>query len=326
LMATDDRTVDWYLQRAAESAPEQLATPGKGDWGRLSRDAFIANNTPSARSVRSEGALRLHGVGVEMNSADLNAVGAIATAWQKAVAATGAALEQMKSLRGTLPADVLHRTALVLNASPQAGSVVLHLEPKSDPLPEVEPAGDVPMLDRARPLADRASEKLIAVLQRASAVELADTEALTLDLRRLGPRVGGALSSLAQVLDRANITLDASWAEPETPAVRASVTPTGAKWISQFVAGRGLDAEEQEIRGILRTVSDRERWLVEVGDEDVRMDASELDPSVASGWRVGADVVLTVRVSQTERPDGTTRRAMKILSVAAPNPSETDGV
>lgn len=316
-MGTDDLTVEWFLRRAAESAPEELVPPGRGDWGRLSRDAFIANVNVSGRAIRSEGDLRLSGIGVEMNSADLNAVGAIATAWQKAVAATGAALEQVKTLRGSLPADVLLRTALVLNASPQPGSVVLHLEPKASPLPEVEPQGDVPMVEPARPLADRASEQLIRLLDRAGSVELADTDELSAQLRALGPRVGGALSSLAQVLDRANITLDASWVEPETPAVRASVAPGAAKWIAQFVAGRGLDAEEQQIAGILRTVSDRERWLVEVGEDDVRMDASELDPSVAAIWHVGAHVVLNVRVAQTERPDGTTRRSMKILSVAA---------
>lgn len=315
-MATDDRSTEWYLRQAAAAASEDSVVPSRGDWGRLSRDAFIASLDVDARSVRSTGDLRLHGVGVEMNTADLTAVGAIATAWQKAVSATGAALEQVKTLRGVLPADVVLRTALVLNASPTPGSVVLHVEPKASPLPEVEPKGDVPMVDRARPLADRASEQLIRLLERAAAGELADTDGLSQELRTLGPRVGGAISGLAQVLDRANITLDATWAEPETPTVRASVTPSGAKWITQFVAGRGLDAEEQEINGVLRTVSDRERWLVEVGEEDIRMDASELEPSVAAEWHVGARVLLTVRVSQTERPDGTTRRSMTILNVA----------
>lgn len=316
-MGTDDRSTAWYLRRAADAASEDAAVPARGDWGRLSRDAFIASLDVDARSVRSTGDLRLHGVGVEMNTADLMAVGAIATAWQKAVSATGAALEQVKSLRGALPIDVVLRTALVLNASPTPGSVVLHVEPKASPLPEVEPDGDVPMVNPARPLADRASEQLIRLLERAATGELADTDGLSQELRTLGPRVGGAISGLARVLDRANVTLDATWAEPETPTVRASVTPSGAKWIAQFVAGRGLDAEEQEIHGVLRTVSDRERWLVEVGEDDIRMDASELEPSVAAEWHVGAYVSLTVRVAQTERPDGTTRRSMKILSVTS---------
>jgi hypothetical protein len=315
-MATGDRSVDWFLQRAVESDSADMAPPGRGEWGRLSRDSFIASRTVSARAVGSEGDLRLHGVGVEMNSADLSAVGSIATAWQRAVAATGAALEQVKTLRGALPSDLLQRTALVLNASPQPGSVVLHIEPKVSPLLEAEPEGDVPMIEPSRPLADRASQHLIELLGRAGSGPLAAADELSEDLRALGPRVGAALSGLAQVLDRANIALDASWAEPEAPTVRASVTPSDARWIAQFVAGRGLDAEEQQVRGTLRTISDRERWLVEVGDDDLRMDASELDPSVAAMWHVGSDVTLTVRVASTQRPDGTTRTTMKILAVA----------
>jgi hypothetical protein len=285
-MDTDDHGLDWYLQRAAEVASEDDEPPGPGDWGRLSRDAFIANATVSSRTVRSAGDLRLSGEGVTASSADLSAVGAIATAWQRAVSSTGAALEQFRGLRGSLPFDVLDRTALVLNASPQPGSIVLHIEPKLSPLLEAEPGGAVAMVAAPRPLADRASEALIRILNRAASARLPDQDELTTELRELGPRVGGALGGLAQVLDRTRITLDVSWAEPEAPTVRANVTPAAAQWISQFVAGRGLDAEEQQLFGVLRTISDRERWLVEVGDQEVHMDATELPPSVASVWRV----------------------------------------
>lgn len=219
---------------------------------------------------------------------------------------------------------MVQRTALVLNASPQPGSIVLHIEPKTPPLAEAEPQGDVPMVEPIRPLADRASETLIEILSRAASATIDDTEALSESLLSLGPRVGGTLSALAHVLDRSNITLDAVWSEPEVPGVRTRVTPSAAKWIAQFVAGRGLDAEEQRINGILRTISDRERWLVEVGDEDVRMDASELDLSVAAAWNIGASVTLTVRVTQTERPDGTTRTAMRILAVNELDESELE--
>lgn len=314
-MATSERSVDWFLQRAAATVPEDFEAPSRGDWGRLSREAFVASFSVSARELRSEGDLRLHGVGVDENSIDLSAVGAIATAWQKAVSATGAALEQVTNLRGALPVDVVRKTALVLNAAPQPGSVVLHLEPKASPVEEVEPDGDVPMVEPTRPLADRASEQLIQILSQASTGTLDSVDELSAELRALGPRVGGALSGLAQVLQRANVTLDARWAEPEARTVRASVTPSAAKWILEFVEGRGLDAEIQPIRGVLRTVSDRERWLVEVGEDDLRMDASELDPAVAATWHVGAEVILSVRVAQTVRPDGTTRTSRTILGV-----------
>ena len=314
-MATSDYSLEWFLARTSETTPDELSTPGQGEWGRLSRDAFIANRMVNARAQHSEGDLRLSGVGVEMNSAELTAVGAIATAWQKAVSAAGAALEQVKSLRGSLPADVVQRTILTLNASPQPGSIVLHLEPKASPLLEAEPNGDVPMVDAVRPLADRASETLIELLEQATTTDITETERLSENLKSLGPRVGSAVASLAQILERSNITLDASWEEPETPTVRASVTPTTAKWISQFVAGRGLDSEVQEISGVLRTISDRERWLVEVAEDELRMDAGELDPSIAASWHVGDTVTLTVRVAITERPDGSTRTSRRILAV-----------
>jgi hypothetical protein len=314
-MATGDRDLSWYLDRAGD-VPKEFVAPERGDWGRRSRDAFVASHSVSARSLHSEGDLRLHGAGVQGSTADLAQVGAIATAWQKAMSATGAALEEVKSLRGTLPADVVLRTALVLNASPQAGSVVLHVEPKESPLQEAEPEGDVPMVQPTRPLADRAAEQLIQLLEAAADVGLSETDALAAELRVLGPRFSGALTSLAQILDRANITLDASWAEPERPTLRTSVNPSRARWIAEFVAGRGLDAEVQTIRGVLSTVSDRERWLVQVGEDTERMDASELIPDEVSRWRVGQEVDLNVRVAQQERPDGSTRKSMTILSIS----------
>jgi hypothetical protein len=132
---------------------------------------------------------------------------------------------------------------------------------------------------------------------------------------RLGPRVSGAVASLAQTLTRSNITLDASWDEPSRNSVRASVNPSQATWISSFVAGRGLDAEVLPMRGVLRTVSDRERWLVDVGDEAIHMSAAELAPTEVARWNIGDEVDLMVRVAQTERPDGTTQTKHTLVSV-----------
>ena len=317
-MATDESAFDRILARSAAEVPDGYSPPSKGDWGRRARDAFIANRSISARMLSSAGDLRLHGVGVEMNTADLQAVGAIATAWQKAVSAVGGALEEIKSIRGALPTDVVQRTSLVLNASPQPGSVVLHIEPKSRALDEVEPDGDAQLIDPPRPLADRASEGLIQLLTSAAEANPNDFEDLSATMSRLGPRVSGAVASLAQALTRANITLDASWDEPSRNSVRTSVDPSQAMWISAFVAGRGLDAEIIPMRGVLRTVSDRERWLVEVGDEAIHMSAGELDPIVVARWNIGDEVDVMVRVAQTERPDGTTTTKHTLVSVHEP--------
>lgn len=318
MTGTSDRDLTWFLERTPRQEHVDPDSFAAGEWNRRSVEAFIASTAGNARSLRSHGALRLHGEGVRVHSAELGQVGLIATAWQKAVSATGAALEQVRSLRGALPADITQRTTLLLNASPVPGSIVLGLEPQSPPLDEVEPDGNVSMLDRPRPLADQACAALIKVLADAGEAQQADADGLATALRELGPRVGSALAQLAQAIHRSNITVDARWAEPDASTVSASISPSAARRIRDFVAGRGLDAEEQYLIGALRTVSDREKWLVELLDGEVeRMSATELAPEEIAKWRVGDQVSLRVRVALREQPDGVTRRSHTILELTA---------
>jgi len=286
----------------------------------MSIESFVASASGTARELISNGDLRLHGDGVVGTSADLAHVGLIASAWQKLVSAVGAALEHVKSSRGQLPADIVRRTTLALNASPSPGSVVLHIAPKLSPFVEVAPDGVMPMLDVPRPLADRASEALIGLLGSATSPTPETIDALSATMVEMGPRVGGSLMALAQTLEKSAITLDASWREPEQPTRRAQVTPSIARWIQEFVAGRDLDAEEEVLTGTLRTISDAERWLVEVDESLRRMDATELEPSVVSSFHVGQRVDLVVRTAFREQPDGVTRRSHRILSVRAAQP------
>ncbi|RZS89887.1 hypothetical protein EV189_1664 [Motilibacter rhizosphaerae] len=324
-MATDEAS-DRLFALSREYANQGQIAQESGDWGRLSREALLRRADLNVREQLSEGDLRIHGPAMLGHSAELGAVGAIALGWQRAVSAVGAGLEQVKSVRGTLPADVVQRTALLLQAAPAPGSVVLHIAPKAIALDEVEPAGALQLYERPRPLADRASEVLISLLRRIVDVAPSDIEPVTEELTELGPRVGSSLSSLALALDRTNLTLDAAWREPERATVRATVTPSGAKWMREFIAGRGLDAEQLRVRGNLRTISDRERWLVEVGDRALRMDASELTPAAVAEWRVGDLVDLLVRVSQVERPDGAVRRDYAILGLSSPDGAFTPSV
>jgi hypothetical protein len=70
--------------------------------------------------------------------------------------------------------------------------------------------------------------------------------------------------------------------------------------------------------GVLRTVSDRERWLVETADgESERMSASELAPEEIAKWRVGDRANLRVRVALREQPDGVIRRNVTLLELTA---------
>ncbi len=322
-MVTDDSPLGRLLART-EPSEHQPADFAPGDSARLSMESFVAATSGTARSIRSSGRLRLHGAGVEGAAADLADVGRIATSWQKAVAAVGAALEDIKSIRGALPQDVLRRTALVLDASPAPGSVVLNIMPKANPLAEAEPDGAPRLFDAPRPLADRASEQLIQLLGRAANASLTTLDELSATMMELGPRVGGSLSALGTALEKANITLDAIWREPEHRTVRAEVTPSEARWIQDFVAGRDLDAEEESLSVTLVTISNAERWLVEIGDKRRHMDATDVSPEVVSTLHVGQSVQLLVRTAFREQPDGVTRKSHRILAVSPTDGPPTD--
>lgn len=317
-MGTSDRDLAWFLKRTPEPTAANRLPRSADDWSRQSVEAFITQRTGTIRAQHSHGTLRLHGAGVQEHAAELGQVGLITAAWQKAVSATGAALERVYTLRGALSAEITRRTTLLLSASPAAGSIVLHVEPQSAPMEEVEPEGNISMIDTPRPLADRASETLIKVLADFSTTNPVVDDGLATSLRELGPRVGSSLTNLAQAISRSRITIDASWVEPGAATVSASIDPAAAKRMRAFVAGRGLDAEEQTITGTLRTVSNAERWLVELPTgETERMGATELPAEEVEKWHVGAIVELRVRVALREQPDGNVRRTFTILSLAA---------
>ena len=313
-MATDNP-----LERLLAQTTPADYRPGDfepGDTTRLSVDAFVAQALGTARERVSEGTLRLHGTGVLGTTAELADVGQIASTWQRLVSAVGGALEDIRSLRGSLPADILTRTTLMLSASPSPGSVILHLQPKSDPFVEVAPDGNMPMVAEDRPLADRASEALIVLLAEAVSAGPSSLDHLSASLKDMGPRVGSSLLSFADSLTKSDITLDAAWREPTQPTRRAEVTPSTAKWLRDFVAGRDLDAEVSELVGVLRTISDAERWMVDVEEKPLKMDATELEPSSITQFHVGQRVTLTVRTAMREQPDGRTSSTYKILAVA----------
>lgn len=312
-MATNDA-----LQRFLVSTQPEDYQPGDfdpGDTSRMSVEAFIASATGTARELRSRGSLRLHGTGVLGNTAALADVGLIATTWQKLISAVGGALEDIKSIRGQLPVDIITRTTLVLSASPSPGSVVLNLMPQADPFGEVAPAGEMPLLGVPRPLADRASETMIELLAETVTAGSTSLDRISVQLRDLGPRVGSSLLSFADSIAKSNVTLDAIWREPTQPTRRAEVTPSTARWLKDFVSGRDLDAETIEMTGVLRTISDADKWLIEVEDKQLRMDATELPPSSITKFHVSQRVRLSVRIAFREQPDGRTTPSYKILEV-----------
>lgn len=323
-MATSESAFRDLMATLSEPLPEATWSD-PGDLSRISVEAMVAQVEGDARSLASSGALSLHGPVVVEHSVDLSDVGAISLAWQRAVTAVGAALEDIKSLMGRVPADITRRTTLMLNAAPLPGSLVLHLEPKSEALAETEPGGNRPMVDPTRPLADRASEQLIGLLGSLATASVDDLDSIAGQMRSSGPRVASAVRTLAQAVHSAGVSFDASWEEPHHPTARLSLTPQQAKWVKEFVDGRDLDADEAEFEGTARTVSDAERWLIETPEGSVKVDANVLTVEQVRSVRPGDVVRLRVRVRVRQQPDGTThtmREALDVLSVTEGNSAD----
>lgn len=306
---------------------EAVSSYEPGDLSRLGVEAIVRREMGTARSVRSSGTLRFTGTGVEGHSANLDDIGNLSSAWQKAVTATGAALEQVKSVRGKFSASVLLRTQLVLTASPLPGSVMFMLEPKQSPMDEAEPDGQTTTEELApRPLADRASERIVDFLTASTDTGMETGDEIARQLRELGPRVGGAVNALANEIDKSNVTLEVSWREPAKPTRRVSVNPSKAKFIREVVEGRGLDAEPEALAGQLQTISSRQRWAIETVDGLVQFDATELREVESRRWKVGDWVEVEASVAIRERGDGRMDRRHTAISIRAAEPQAISGV
>lgn len=303
--------------RAAAESRSDAAPVDPSDLSRASIEAMQRSTAGSARQLTSRGRLRFSGTAIHAHSADLDDIGLLSSAWQRAVTATGAALENLKAVQGKLPADVIARTRLVLTASPLPGSIVFLVEPKSPALAEVEPDGQPPLSESLedRPLADRASEALVELLATAAEGDPQAMDAVAGQLLDLGPRVGSALGNLVRVIQASDMTLDATWQEPSSRTRRASVTPTHARFIGQVVEGRGLDAVTETLTGTLRTISDSQRWLLDLGEQAVRLDISELNASELTRWNLHQIVDVDTRISLQERADGRVVRHYAALAV-----------
>ena len=147
------------------------------------------------------------GAGVVGHSAPLDDVGAVATSWQRCITAVGASLEGVRTSFGQIPREVVQRTRLTLTAAPSTGSIQLDLAPEANPLRETSKDGQMVVYDTPRPIADLASETLIALLDQAARTG-PDGDDLGDVIRRLGPRVASHVRRLADVLDKAHFDLD----------------------------------------------------------------------------------------------------------------------
>jgi len=311
-MATPESAYELLMRRARDLPEATWAEPG--DLGRRSIEAMVASQIGDARDLLSRGMLRLSGAGVAGHSAPLSSVGQVALQWQRAVSAVGASLEGLRTSAGRLPEGVVQRTTLMLRAAPVPGSVILELTPKSNPLVEVAPEGMRPIFDPPRPLSDLATGTLIELLQ--GAVNPGpDASELGAQIRQLGARVASTVKVLASTLDDSHFDLDAVWMEPGQPTARVSLSAGTAGWLAAYVTGEALDSYEDELSGVVHTVSDVAKWLIETSEGRRSVDASELPPEDIGLPRVGQTIRLRVRVQSTERPDGSSSVTLTALEL-----------
>lgn len=312
-MATsDDNAFERLMERAQRPLPEVTWTDAD-DLGRMSVEAMIRQRE-DVRDLASRGSVRLTGAGVVGHSAPLDDVGAVATSWQRCITAVGASLEGVRTSFGQIPREVVQRTRLTLTAAPSTGSIQLDLAPEANPLRETSKDGQMVVYDTPRPIADLASETLIALLDQAARTG-PDGDDLGDVIRRLGPRVASHVRRLADVLDKAHFDLDVTWSEPNVPTRRATLSAGSAGWLREFVDGRALDGQEEELAGIVRTVSDISKWQIETPDGLRSVDASSLDQEILEQTRVHQEIRLLVLVRVTERPDGSSSTTYDALDV-----------
>ena len=79
--------------RAAAESRSDAAPVDPSDLSRASIEAMQRSTAGSARQLTSRGRLRFSGTAIHAHSADLDDIGLLSSAWQRAVTATGAALE-----------------------------------------------------------------------------------------------------------------------------------------------------------------------------------------------------------------------------------------
>lgn len=312
------------LARIPAGADLPMPTTSR-DVDRLAAESHHQREGLIVRDLRSHGTLRLHGQTEGEHAAPLALVGSVATAWQKAVTAVGAALEGMTQARGRLPLATVVRTTLEVLAPPSPGSLVVELSPVADPVEEAEPKGNVAMFDAERPLADQAAGRLIELCRVLAEADPQRMDDLADEIRTLGPRVGGAVRGLAEALAGSALDLEASWEEPGRPTIRSDWSPQAATWVAAFIKGRDLDAEKSVLTGVAVTVSERERWLVtDDAGEAVYVQVGSLTPedthSVRPSDRIELEIESTSRVTPTGEVH-TTRKALRLLKVQPGDPA-----
>lgn len=343
-MATADDDAAWmdsFLAELAEAPAEHFPDwEDASDLARLHVQEFARGQVGGFELSRSRGSLRLTGPGVRGHALNLVDAGLILASFQTLVTSAGASKQGVTNPRGRVPAEVVARTRLLLNASPQPGSVVLDFEPASNEAQERYPGGQAP-LEEITPLIEDSIDIAFEVLKLASSPEvdvLAEER-----FPEWGPRVASAARELAEVASKAGLDINAAWERPSAGRQRVRVTSSQLAQLREILQRRGLDSRDEVLEGILRTVSDRRKIELEVRgwaspddeadsgtesdaviDDQVRVVAINRGEVNFTGFGLGDRVTMDVRVRLLHRPGAADTSEYTALSIqrAISDPAE----
>lgn len=276
------------------SAPDDLA--------RRSRETLASRITPG-RPGTSRGEMHLDGSGVVGHSIRLADLGGILNSFQRTVAAVGGAIDGITSSRGSLPASLVRRTNLRLDAAPAPGSVRLAITPEQSPAAELYPNGEVPLDDTDRPLADRSLEEVIRLFRAGARADPTARE-FREEFVELGPRAASAVRAFLKIVADDDLDVNLSWREPRRPTISAAVTAAQARFLEQVIANNGLDDDEIQVRGVVHTVSDRRPIDLEVDGAPMRVQLGDQLPPDIHTLNVGDAVDARINVSTEQRAGG----------------------
>ena len=322
------KLLDSVFARLKSAYDPDATVPDPADVTRWAIEDHVRSLQPDpGRTLKSRGVLRLHGEGVEGNSAPLQAVGDVAMKFQDLIDAMGSSLRGVKTAKGRLPNDVLKRTKLDLVASPAAGSGALIVAPHSDPAEETAPEGQVSLFSEdSRQLADQAIEATLNLLELGSRPDPVADDFVE-RIQEWGPRVASAILKASNSFSKRNFDLEISWKEPSKKGANLDVTAEQFGRIFSVIDRRELTQEDIVFVGKIQTVSnvvDLDLEIVNAAAETelIKLSREELEGRIPSDLQLDEEVKVQARADYTLAAGGTLDIEYFALEVTRASPDE----
>lgn len=315
-----------------DDVPARTRPVVPGDFTRRSIERIAREASGTSRVIPSRGVVHLTGDGVQGHSAPMAQVALLLSRFQAVVHSIGASLEHNVS-RHRLPDSILARTALVIDASPQPGSLIVNIHPELDGMDDVYPQGVhlLPDPHHELSLADRSIDVFSKLISRVSSLEPTQDSALK-TIKPFGPRVAKSLCEFAAGIGRARFDFALNWAAPAAETISATLSTTEASALTEALRSHELEPTEDLITGQVVTASSRLRLEIRGSssvdaDATFRVDRGELSDADIARAPVFSTVQVRARVEWEEKPGGETvaRYVARSLEVLALPMEEAEG-